>query len=431
MKFPGKRKTRHYFPVTEHGRIPFDGDFTHENRAYIVGIDQLIVDIEVNVSDEFLAKYNIAKGQSMVIPDDQAEQIFAELTSDQIVAQYAGGVTGNTLHNYSVLTDDRSILLGTICEHISPGDFAFNYVCNTCSLVDFSYVQPCTGQMPRAICFITPNKERTFCIIKGMMNDLHEDYIPEDVIKDSAALLITTYLLRDETAPMFKAVHKAVKIANANNVPVILSLGTSLLVEEKNSFLNNFIKEHVNIVAMNEDEALALTGIEDTLLAGEKILDIADMALITVGPKGLYLCGHVDQNFAKLTTDQIHSKSIPEYNKYEYSRAMLKIKCKNPIKIYTHINPFMGGPGKITNTNGAGDTALAAILHDIAANTYHKQTQPMSPKHVFDCLTYSSLHQVSKYANRVSYEVLKQNSPRLAHGLPEKEASLEDAYWEL
>jgi inosine kinase len=30
----------------------------------------------------------------------------------------------------------------------------------------------------------------------------------------------------------------------------------------------------------------------------------------------------------------------------------------------------------------------------------------------------------------VSYEVLAQNSPRLTRGLPEREDSLQEAYWE-
>jgi inosine kinase len=45
-------------------------------------------------------------------------------------------------------------------------------------------------------------------------------------------------------------------------------------------------------------------------------------------------------------------------------------------------------------------------------------------------LTYSSLSQLAKYANRVSYEVIVQKSPRLIHGLPEKETALEEAYWD-
>ena len=108
---------------------------------------------------------------------------------------------------------------------------------------------------------------------------------------------------------------------------------------------------------------------------------------------------------------------------------MFKETCKNPIKIYTHINPFKGGPDIIKNTNGAGDAALAALMHDISANMYHKEVVPNSPKHTSDYLTYSSISQVSKYANRSSFEVLIQNSPRLLRGLPEKEDSLEDAYW--
>lgn len=77
------------------------------------------------------------------------------------------------------------------------------------------------------------------------------------------------------------------------------------------------------------------------------------------------------------------------------------------------------------NTNGAGDGALAALLHDITANSYHRSNVPNSSKHKFARLTYSSLAQVCKYANRVSYQVLNQHSPRLTRGLPEREDGTE------
>ena len=44
-------------------------------------------------------------------------------------------------------------------------------------------------------------------------------------------------------------------------------------------------------------------------------------------------------------------------------------------------------------------------------------------------MSYSSLAQICKYANRVSFEVLSQSSPRLSKGLPDREDSLESAYW--
>ena len=89
----------------------------------------------------------------------------------------------------------------------------------------------------------------------------------------------------------------------------------------------------------------------------------------------------------------------------------------------------MGGPDKIKNTNGAGDGALAALLHDICANDHHKLNVEKSSKHLQPAITYSSLSQISKYANRVSYEVLAQHSPRLSKGLPEREEGLDIAYW--
>ncbi|MBF0207617.1 MAG: inosine/guanosine kinase [Oligoflexia bacterium] len=431
MKFPGKRKIKHYFPVTQKGRTPFNFDFTRKGSVYIVGIDQLLVDIEATVDDEFINRYGIQKGQSVVLNDAVAEELYQYLKEKNLITgEYPGGAVGNTLHNYSVLGDSRSVLLGVINKNITVGDYAYKYICNTCSLVDLSYLQPSDGQMGKAICFITPDGERTFAISKGRMNDLTTDYVPEDLVKGAALLLISAYLLRDESTPLFASTMEAVRKANEVGVPIVLSLGTASLIKEKHEFFINFIKQNVNIVAMNDLEACALTDESDPLLAGRKCLDMVDMALITVGPHGLYLCGHVDQQCARETKDQLHTKSLVDYNRYEYSRPMFKKNCKEPIKIYTHINPYMGGPGKITSTNGAGDAALAALLHDVAANAYHQEMVPNSPKHAVNFVTYSSLSQISKYANRVSYEVIEQNSPRLLRGLPEKEDSLEESYWE-
>src|SRR5690606_22156596 len=100
---------------------------------------------------------------------------------------------------------------------------------------------------------------------------------------------VTTYTLRDEDSPIFESTIRAVEIAKASNVPVVLSLGTSGLVEEKKELLVDFIDKYVTVVAMNEAEALSLTGISDPLLAAEKALDMCDMVLLTVGPRGLYI----------------------------------------------------------------------------------------------------------------------------------------------
>jgi inosine kinase len=432
MKFPGKRKTKHYFPVSEDSRIPLERDLVARNRVYTVGIDQLIVDIEAHVDEEYLATYGLIKGESQIADSNLVESIYQELKESQkIVGEFAGGSTGNTLHNYAVLSDDNCVALGAINRNIQVGDYAYKYICTTNSHVDLSYLKPCDGPMARAMCLITPDKERTFVIGKGIMNELSPDYIPEEVISGASSLLISTYLLRDHNSPIFEATMKAVKVARKANVPVVLSLGTAGIIRENREFLLEFLKNDISIMAGNEEEVSFLMGEEDALLALNKALDFADMVLLTVGKSGLYLGGHCDEELVRETKDSLHSKSIPNYNLHEYSRAMPKEFCEKPLKIFTHINPFLGGPGKIENTNGAGDAALSAVLHDISSNSYHKLMVPNSPKHKTAFLTYSSLHQVAKYANRASFEVLNQNSPRLSKGLPEKEDSLEESYWEL
>ncbi|WP_419172164.1 inosine/guanosine kinase [Halobacteriovorax sp.] len=432
MRFPGKRRSKHYFPVSAKGRLSFETDFNSKENVYIVGIDQLLVDIEIDAPTDLLKRYKLSPGESYILPDHIIEELYQDcLENDKILGQYAGGAVGNTLHNYSVLSDDQSFALGTICENIKVGDYAFKYICSTSSKVDFSYLQPCKGQMARAICMITPDKERTFAIGKGIMNQLDESFIPYELIKNSSALLVTAFLLRDHSAPLFKATLKAVSIAKKYKVPVVFALGTSSLIEENRDFFYNFVKENVNVLAMNRQEAHALLGIDDPLLIGQAVLDITDLALITDGDQGLYMASWACKQKARETKDKLHSKSIENYNQFEYSRGQLKEHCKEPIKIYSHINPFMGGPESIENTNGAGDAALAAILHDISANVYHRKLLPHSIKHDGTYLTYSSIHQLCKYANRTSYEVLKQKSPRLSRNLPVKEQSLEESYWDM
>lgn len=430
MKFPGRRNTKHYFPVEDKQRSSFDDEIYRPGNVYVVGIDQLLVDIEIPVSEEFLDKHGFKKSESLIIDDNLAESIYWENKNNgTITGEFPGGAVGNTLHNFSILSDCPSVALGTINKNIELGDYAFKYICNTSSKVNLTYLQPCPRPMGRALCFVAPDGERTFAISKGCMNDLSPEFIPGEVIEKAAALLVSAYTLRDENSPICKSTIRALEIAKKANVPVVLSLGTSGLVQEKKEMLLEIIPKYVSVIAMNESEALALTGISDPLLSVEKALDFCDMVLLTVGARGLYIGALADTEQARETKESLHTKSLVEYNKFEYSRAQRRSECKDVLKVYTHINPFRGGPHMIKNTNGAGDAALAAVLHDLSANLYHRNKVPNSPKHVANFLSYSSISQISKYANRVSFEVLSQNSPRLLRGLPEKEDGLEEAYW--
>ncbi|NIF23339.1 inosine/guanosine kinase [Candidatus Pantoea multigeneris] len=432
MKFPGKRKSKHYFPVSARDPLIQTTQQEQGEGSTIVGIDQIMVDIEARVDDSFLQRYQLSAGHSLVIDDARAEALYQELMQHQLIShQFAGGTIGNTLHNYSVLADDRSVLLGVMCNNIQIGGYAYRYLCNTSSRMDLNYLQGVDGAIGRCFTLIGEHGERTFAISPAQMNQLSASSIPEAVIAESSALVLTSYLLRGQPGdPMPAATLQAIEYAKRHDVPVVLTLGTQHIIHDDPQFWRDFLRDHVTIVAMNEEEGEALTGESDPLLAAQKALEWVDLVLCTAGPNGLYMAGYTEEAFKRSTNRPLLPGAIAEFNQYEFSRAMRRSDCEQPLAIYSHIAPYMGGPEKIMNTNGAGDGALAALLHDISANNFHRQNVPNSSKHSRAYLTYSSLSQVCKYANRVSYQVLNQHSPRLMRGLPEREDSLEEAYWE-
>lgn len=432
MKFPGKRKSKHYFPVSARDPLLQTVQSERENGSWVVGIDQTLVDIEAKVDNDFLTRYGLSAGHSLVIDDSVAEALYQELMRDALIShQFAGGTIGNTLHNYSVLADDRSVLLGVMCNNIQIGGYAYRYLCNTSSRVDLNYLQGVDGAIGRCFTLIGEQGERTFAISPGQMNQLRAENIPDAVIAGASALVLTSYLVRCKAGePMPEATMQAIACAKRHQVPVVLTLGTKFVIGDNPQFWRDFLREHVSIVAMNEEEALALTGESDPLLAANMALDWVDLVLCTAGPTGLYMAGYTEEANKRKTNHPLLPGAIAEFNQYEFSRAMRRQDCEQPLRIFSHIAPYMGGPEKIRNTNGAGDGALAALLHDITANNYHRQKVPNSSKHLRPYLTYSSLAQVCKYANRVSYQVLNQHSPRLTRGLPEREDSLEESYWD-
>lgn len=433
MKFPGQRKSKHYFPVNERDPhlIPA---FQIKTAAttHVIGIDQTLVDIEAKVTDEFISEFKLSKGHSLVIDDRTAEQLYTYLTENRLVTnEFAGGTIGNTLHNYSILSDDKSTLLGVMSENIAIGSYGYKYLCNTSSKVDLNFLQGVPGAVGRCFTLISENGERTFAISEGQMNQLRAESIPESIFETASALVLTSYLVRCKPGdPMPEATMKAIEYAKKYDVPVVITLGTKYVIQDDPEYWIEFLKEHVTVLAMNEEEAEALTGLSDPLVASDKALEWVDLVLCTAGPIGLFMAGYTEDEYKRETSLPLMPGAIAEFNRYEFSRPAVRMSCDNPIKVYSHISPYMGGPEKIKNTNGAGDAALSALLHDLSANRYHRQNVPNSSKHNHEYLTYSSFSQVCKYANRASFEVLAQHSPRLSRGLPEKEDSLEEAYWE-
>ncbi len=422
MRFPGNRIPQHYFPVEERPKRLRNISYQEApgESTYVVGLDQLIVDLEVVCGRDLLDRFQIPHGESIVLSDERFDTLKEYITANQqIHTVTAGGAVGNTLNNYTFLSGERAFLLGAIDDVIHTGSFAFRYINDTPRAVALDHCVPRHGHIATAITFVTPDGERSFAVNMGIANNFPPEAIPAGLVEHSAGVLLTAFCLRDPNAPIYAAAIQLMKLAKEAQVPVIFSLGTSSLIRENQAYFRDLLQRYVTCAAMNNEEALALTNESNTLLACNDILDLVDIVVITEGAKGLTMAGFTDDKFKRPTDAPIRSKGIENYNAWEYSRLMRKRVCENPIKIFSHIHPYLGGPQKVVNTNGAGDAAIAAILHDIAANKYHRNRLPDSEKHKGDFLTYSSLARNAQYANRVAYQVLLSASPRLDGQLPD------------
>jgi len=391
-------------------------DPTHAVPWYLVGLDEVLVDVEVTGSLELGRELGLVPGESVQLSDEQCRTFLARLEADGTPRAYAaGGTVANTLNNYTHLSGEPALLLGAMQSNIRPGEPAFAYVAQTPKAVNLSHVRSVDGPTGTAITFISSDGERAFGVAPGVSAQFPAEAVSEEVVESAAVVLTSLYALRKSEWPIAGASMRLMSLARQFDVPVAFGLGTAGLVREKRAEVRDLLREYVTVAAMNGQEAEALTGVDDVLLNAQTILDWVDVTIITEGPRGLTLAGWTDERVKRQTHEAIRSKSIPEYNRWEYSRLMRREDCERPLKVYSHIHPYRGGPDRLSNTSGAGDAALAALLHDIAANEYHRKLVPNSEKHAAPVpfLTYSSLSRNAQYGNRVAYEVLRGRSPRL------------------
>ncbi len=414
MRFPGARIAKHYFPVPRRS----GPEVRPEVRAptwRLLGLDQVLVDVEVHAPRAFVEQLGLTVGESVGLDDDDFAELLDRVEQEGLNCRYTpGGTVANTLNNYTHLSGEPAVLLGAIEEAIRPGSPAFHFVAQTDKTVDLRHLVGVDGPVGTAITFISPDGERSFAVAAGCSTRYTAEHLPDD-LEDAAAVVASLYTVADPAWPITGATLAMMERANAAGVPVAFGLGTAGLVRRLRPFVRELLQQHVTIAAMNNREAEALTDEEDALLACQQALDWVDLVIVTEGPEGMTIGGYVDAGSSRRTGEEVRSKSIPRYNQWEFSRLMRRDDCAEPLKIYTHIHPYRGGPDRMSNTSGAGDAALAAILHDVAANQYHRATVPGSAKHQGPpFLTYSSLSRNAQYGNRVAYEVLKGFSPRLA-----------------
>jgi len=287
----------------------------------VVGMGHALMDIIVDVDDDFLNKLNFEKGSMVLINDEQHTKLMEQLKDKKIIMA-TGGSASNTSKGVSIL-GGKSAFMGMI----GNDDYGKDYE----RLLTQSHIRAalanCSKNTGTSIICVTPDKERTMLTYLGAASEFREKDVDEEIVKNSKILHIEGFFVGNPETE--KAVIKAMKIAKANHRMISMDLADPGLIHAKIDSLKVMLKEYVDIVFVNEHEAKAFTGVEEED-AIHVLSEYCDVSIVKLGSHG----------------------SIIKHND-----IISKKKTVHRVPIHKV---------EVINTNGAGDAYAAGILYSIA-----------------------------------------------------------------
>jgi len=248
-----------------------------ENMKRVLGIGNALVDIVITLeNDEKLPLLNLPKGSMQLVDKDRSNAILDSLKGTKWI-EAAGGSAANTIHGLAKLGVPAGFI-GMIGEDELGGFFVRD-------MIDAG-VEPfmihSDEQTGRAIALITPDSERTFATYLGAAVGLSASHIANfpSVFGKFNILHLEGYLVQNH-----ELIEMALAEAKKNNLLVSLDLASYNIVETNRDFLERMIKNYVDIVFANEDEAKSLTG-KDPREALISISKVCKIAVVKTGRNG-------------------------------------------------------------------------------------------------------------------------------------------------
>jgi sugar/nucleoside kinase (ribokinase family) len=243
----------------------------------ITGIGSALVDILINESDEFLKTLHKEKGGMTLVNDEDITHILS--ASPQKTLVVPGGAACNTIAGVANLGGEARFIG-------RRGNDAYGKVFEK-QLIQggveplISVSDSPTGKV---LSVITPDAQRSMFTFLGASTELDPESITASLFNETAIAMIEGYLLFNRT--LMQAALTAAKEAGSL---IALDLASFEVVNASRDILFDLVRDHVDILIANEDEARAYTGFEDEEKAVEALSRDVTYAVLKVGARGSYI----------------------------------------------------------------------------------------------------------------------------------------------
>lgn len=244
----------------------------------LLGISNAIVDVLAHVDTEFLGSIGAEPGSMTLIDQDRAHEIYNRMGP---ATEMSGGSVANTIAGFANL-GGASAYIGKVRD--DQLGRIFNHDMKSLG-VDIRLPKAAEGApTARSHVLITGDGQRTMQTYLGACLELGQADITDETIGAPKAILLEGYVWDIAEGPALA--RKAIEIAHRNGTAVALSLSDSFCVERHRDSFEEFVRDGVDIVLADEDEANALvesSNFDDTLKA---LNDFDNLFAITRSAKG-------------------------------------------------------------------------------------------------------------------------------------------------
>jgi sugar/nucleoside kinase (ribokinase family) len=252
-------------------------DNSHD-RIQLLGISNAVVDILAHVGEEFLTRIGAPRGSMTLIDEQQARAIYEMMGP---ATEMSGGSVANTVANFASLGGRASYIGRVKADQL--GDI---FVHDMRSLGVDVRVPPAADGAPtaRSHILITPDGQRTMQTYLGACTELGLADVTGDTVGYPDFVLLEGYVWDIPEGPALAA--QAIRIATDRSAKIALSLSDSFCVARHRDEFLDAVRQRVDIVFADEDEAIALLEVDDFDGVARAAPDFGKLFVVTRSEKG-------------------------------------------------------------------------------------------------------------------------------------------------